>query len=180
MTPERCDCSLAGAVSCLFQEVSFVSAGWKRLSTRDRVIVGGAGVAFIAGFLPWWAGLGLGGWSRSGWSAGFTAWAGTLLLTAAGVLVVLRQSGVSWPMTVVGPSKLIAGVSVMGLLLVFIRWLSLPRVHSLGFVEEVRYGIYVALIAGVVEVAAAVAEVLASGGQMSRTHSQPTNARPQS
>jgi len=157
-----------------------MSAGWKRLSTRDRVIVGGAGVAFIAGFLPWWAGLGLGGWSRSGWSAGFTAWAGTILLTTAGVLVVLRRSGVSWPMTVVGPPKLIAGVSVMGLLLVFMRWLSLPRVRSVGFVEEVRYGIYVALIAGVVEVAAAAAEVLASGGQMSRTHSQTTNAKPQS
>jgi len=91
-----------------------MSAGWKRLSTRDRVIVGGAGVAFIAGFLPWWAGLGLGGWSRSGWSAGFTAWAGTLLLTTAGVLVLLRRAFASWPMTVVGPSNLIAGVSALG------------------------------------------------------------------
>jgi len=155
-----------------------MSAGWKRLSTRDRVIVGGASVAFIAGFLPWWAGLGLGGWSRSGWSAGFTAWAGTLLLTTAGVLVVPRRSGVWWPMTVVGTSNLIAGVSVVGLLLVFIRWMSLPRARSIGFVEEVRYGIYLALIAGVVEVAAAVTEMFASGEPMSRTHSQPTNAKP--
>jgi len=155
-----------------------MSAGWTRLSTGDRVIVGGAGVAFIAGFLPWWAGLGLGGWSRSGWSAGFTAWAGTLLLTTAGVLVVLRRSGVWWPMTVVGTSNLIAGVSVVGLLLVFIRWMSLPRARSIGFVEEVRYGIYLALIAGVVEVATAVTEMFASGGPMSRTRSQPTNAKP--
>jgi hypothetical protein len=162
----------------LSQEVSFVSAGWKRLSTRDRVIVGGAGVAFIAGFLPWWAGLGLGGWSRSGWSAGFTAWAGTLLLTAAGVLVVLRRSGVSWPMTVVGPSKLIAGVSVIGLLLVFIRWLTLPRHHATGFVQEPRHGIYVALIAGVVEVAAAVSEVFDLGSR-SWPHSQSADAKPQ-
>ena len=155
-----------------------MSAGWKRLSSRDRVIVGGAGVAFIAGFLPWWEAAGLGGWSRSGWSAGFTAWAGTLLLTTAGVLVVLRRAGVSWPTTIVGASNLIAGVAAMGLLLVFIRWLSLPRFRSLGFVEGDAYGIYVALIAGVVEVAAAVAEVFASGGPMSRTHSQPTDAKP--
>jgi hypothetical protein len=90
----------------LSQEVSFMSAGWRRLNTRDRVIVGGAGVAFIAGFLPWWEAAGLGGWSRSGWSAGFTAWAGTLLLTTAGVLLVLRRTGASWPTTAVGASKL--------------------------------------------------------------------------
>jgi hypothetical protein len=156
-----------------------MSAGWKRLSTRDRVIVGGAGVAFIAGFLPWWEAAGLGGWSRSGWSAGFTAWAGTLLLATAGVLLVLRRAGVSWPTTVVGPSNLVAGVSAMGLLLVFIRWLSLPRFRGIGFVEGARYGIYVALIAGAAEVAAAGAEVFASGGPMSWTHSQPTDAKPQ-
>jgi hypothetical protein len=156
-----------------------MSAGWKRLSSRDRVIVGGAGVAFIAGFLPWWEAAGLGGWSRSGWSAGFTAWAGTLLLTTAGVLLVLRRAGVSWPTTVVGASNLIAGVSAMGLLLVFIRWLSLPRFRSLGFVEGDAYGIYVALIAGVVEVAAAVAEVFASDGPISWTRSQATDAKPQ-
>jgi hypothetical protein len=157
-----------------------MSAGWKRLSVRDRVVVGGAGGAFIAGFLPWWAGLGLGGEVSKGWSAGFTAWAGTLLLATAGVLVVLRRSAVSWPMTVVGPSTLIAGVSVIGLLLVFVRWMSLPRYRDLGFVAEVRYGVYVALIAGVVEVAAAVADVLASGGRMSRTHSESADAKPQS
>jgi hypothetical protein len=143
------------------------------------VVVGAAGVAFIAGFLPWWAGLGLGGEVSNGWSAGFTAWAGTLLLTTAGVLVLLRRSGVSWPMTVVGPSKLIAGVSVIGLLLVFVRWMSLPSYRDLGFVAEVRFGVYVALIAGVVEVAAAVADLLASGGRMSRTHSQRADAKPQ-
>src|ERR1700760_3637236 len=125
--------------------MSVVSAGSKQSKTRDRVIVGSAVVAFGAGFLPWWGVSGLGGWSSSGWSAGFTAWAGTLLLVAAGVLVVLRRAGVSWPGTVTEPARLVAAVSATGLLLVFIRWLSLPRQHGLGFVEGARHGIYVAL-----------------------------------
>jgi hypothetical protein len=135
-----------------------MSAGWKRLSTRDRVVIGGAGVAFVAGFLPWWGGAIdlIGEVSSSGWSAGFTAWAGTLLLATAGVLVVLRRAGVSLPMPVVSPSMLIVAVSAIGLLLVVIRWLNLPRHHGIGFVVGAKYGIYVALIAGVVEVAAAV------------------------
>lgn len=141
-----------------------MSAGWRGLSTRDRMIVGGAGVAFIAGFLPWWEAAGLGGWIRSGWSAGFTAWAGTLLLTTAGVLLLLRRAGVSWGMTGVGSANLVAAVSAMGLLLVFIRWLSLPHVRGIGFAEGTGYGIHVALLAGVVEVAAAVSEAFASGG----------------
>ena len=65
---------------------------WKQLSTLDRVVVGGAAVAFIALFLPWY-GVSVGPFSASvsGWSAGFTGWAGGLLLTVAGVLLVLRR-----------------------------------------------------------------------------------------
>lgn len=53
-----------------------MSFDWKRLSTLDRAIVGGAGVAFIASFLPWY-GVSVDpfGVSVSGWSAGFSAWA---------------------------------------------------------------------------------------------------------
>jgi hypothetical protein len=137
----------------------------KRLSQLDRAIAGGAGVAFIAGFLPWWGvSVGLYGASVSGWSAGFTAWAGTLLLTLAGVYLVLQRSGVSLPDLPVGSSVLVAGVSALGLLLVIIRWLSLPRYHGIGV--GARYGIYLALIAGIVEVAAAVVQMRASGEAM--------------
>jgi hypothetical protein len=142
-----------------------MSFDWKRLSSQDRAIVGGAGVAFIAGFLPWWgASVGLFSVSVSGWSAGFTAWAGTLLLTAAGVLLALRRSGTALPSVGVGPSVLVAGVAAVGLLLVIIRWVTLPRYR--GIDVGARYGIYLALIAGVVEVAAAVAEMRASGEQL--------------
>ena len=139
----------------------------KRFSNLDRAIVGGAAVAFIAGFLPWWGYSGpLNVYSTSvnGWSAGFSAWAGTLLLTLAGVYVVLRRSDVSLPSLPVGPSVLVAGTAALGLLLVIIRWLTLPRVHG-GLQGSIgaKYGIWLAIIAGAVEVAAAVIALRASG-----------------
>lgn len=127
---------------------------WKELSTRDRVIVCCAGVAFISLLLPWWGvdvfGVNL---SVDGWSAGFTAWAGGLVLTAAGVLLVLRRSGAEFSADV-RPEVLVAGVASLGLLLVVIRWASLPRYR--GFDVGARYGLYVALIAGIAEVTVAV------------------------
>jgi hypothetical protein len=141
----------------------------KRLSSLDRAIAGGAGVAFISGFLPWWGyrgPLALYSASMNGWSAGFSAWAGTLLLTLASVYLVLRRSQVSLPSLPVGPAVLVAGLSGVGLLVV-IRWLTLPRVHA-GLAGSIgaRFGIWVALIAGIVEVAAAIAELRASGEQL--------------
>lgn len=141
-----------------------------KLSTLDRVIAGGALVAFIAAFLPWYgvsfAGVGV---TVSGWSAGFSAWAGALLLTAAGVLLVLRRAGATFNLGNVGPSVLVAGVAGIGLLLVIIRWISFPRYH--GFDVGARYGIYIALIAGVAEVAAAVTAMRESGEPIPWTQS---------
>jgi len=139
----------------------------KRLSTLDRTIVGSAGVAFIAGFLPWWGYNGpLNTYSASvsGWSAGFSAWAGTLLLTLAGVYLFLRRSEVSLPSLPAGPAVVVAGAAGLGLLLVLIRWLTLPRVNG-GLAGSIgaKYGIFIALIAGIVEVGAAVLEFRASG-----------------
>jgi hypothetical protein len=145
---------------------------WNNLSTLDRVIAGCAGVAFVAVFLPWY-GVTLGplNLTVSGWSAGFTAWAGALLLTAAGVLLVLRRWGTSMPSVGgAGPSVVVAGVAALGLLLVIIRWVSFPRYRGLDV--GARYGIYIALIAGVVEVWAAVAEMRASGEQVPWPHSE--------
>ena len=59
---------------------------------------------------------------------------------------------------------LVAGGAALGLLLVILRWLTLPRVHG-GVAGSIgaKYGIWLAIIAGIVEVAAAVAELRASG-----------------
>jgi hypothetical protein len=143
---------------------------WKSFSTLDRAIAGGAAVAFVAAFLPWY-GVSVGPFSVtvSGWSAGFTAWAGALLLTAAGVLLVLRRSGATLPsFGDTGPSAVVALVAAVGLLLVIIRWITFPRYHSVGISYGVgaRYGIYLALIAGIAEVTAAVMAMRASGEQI--------------
>jgi hypothetical protein len=148
-----------------------------KLSTLDRVIAGGAVVAFISLFLPWW-GVGLVHFSVSGWSAGFTAWAGGLLLTGAGALLVLLRSGTSVKFGNVGPSVLVAGIAALGLLLVLIRWTSLPRYQGYGV--GAKYGLYLALIAGIAEVAAAVMEMRASGERMPWAQAQGTPAEPES
>ena len=154
-----------------------MSFDWKQFSTLDRAIAGGAAVAFIAGFLPWY-GVSVGPFSASvsGWSAGFTAWAGTLLLTAAGVLLVLRRSGAKFALGGVGPTVVVACVAAVGLLLVIIRWISFPRYHAVGVSYGVgaRYGIYLALIAGIVETTAAVMAMRASGEQLPWAQAQPT------
>jgi hypothetical protein len=133
---------------------------WKLLSTLDRAIVASAAVAFVAAFLPWY-GASIGPFSASvdGWSAGFSGWAGALLLTAAGVLLVLRRSGATLTTGSVPPAVLIAVVSALGLLLVVIRWVSFPRFH--GIDVGARYGIYLALIAGIGQVTATVLEMRA-------------------
>jgi len=138
-----------------------------RLSQLDRGIVGGAAVVFISGFLPWWGYSGpanLYSASVKGFSTGFTGWAGILLLFAAGLYLFLRRMEVSVPALPVGPAVAVAGVAALGLLLVIIRWLSLPSVHG-GLAGSIgaRWGIWVAILAGVVEVGCAVAEFRASG-----------------
>ena len=141
----------------------------KQLNTLDRVIAGGAAVAFIASFLPWY-GVSVGPFSASvsGWSAGFTAWAGAMLLALAGALLVARRSGGTLPSLQIGPSVLVAGIAALGLLLVIIRWTTLPRYHisDLSYDAGARYGLYVALIAGIAEVAAAVMQMRESGEKM--------------
>lgn len=139
----------------------------KRLNTLDRAIVGGGFVVFIAGFLPWYGYSGplpIYNASVSGWSAGFTGWASVLLLTLVGVFHLLRRSEVGLPTLPIGPSVLVAGVSGLGLLLVIIRWLTFPSV-SAGAAGSIgaRYGIWVALIAALVETGGAVMAMRASG-----------------
>lgn len=143
---------------------------WKSLSTPDRAILGGAALAFIAGFLPWWGyngPLSLYSASVNGWSAGFSAWAGTLLLVLAGVYLFLLRADVTLPSLPTGPAVLVTGVSGLGLLLILLRWLTLPSVHA-GAAGSIgaKYGIWIAIIAGVVEVGAAVVALRASGERL--------------
>jgi len=148
-----------------------------KFSQLDWAVVGGAGVAFIAGFLPWYGYSRIYGASISGWSSGFTAWAGTLLLTLAGVYLFLRRSDVALPALPVGPAVVVAGVSAIGLLLVIIRWLTFPTYPGIGL--GTKFGIYLALIAGIVEVGGAVIQFRASGEELPWAQKPPDPSPPE-
>lgn len=144
----------------------------KKLSTTDWLVAGGGAVAFIAGFLPWWGvsididdrlGINIDG-TVSGWSAGFTAWAGVLLLFLAAVYLVLRRAEVSLPDLPVTPAVAVAGLALIGLLLVLIRLVTLPD-STFGDVGP-RFGIWLALLAGIVELVGAVMQFRTSGEKL--------------
>ncbi|HZP73586.1 MAG TPA: hypothetical protein VFA97_09440 [Gaiellaceae bacterium] len=137
-----------------------------RLSRLDWGIAGGAAVAFISAFLPWWGYSGpvnILNASVSGWSAGFWAWAGVLLVTLAGVFLVLRRMETSLPELPVGPALLTAGLAALGTVFILIRWVSLPSAHGLGGSVGAKYGLFLGLIAAIVATACAVIELRESG-----------------
>jgi len=128
-----------------------------KLTTRVKVIAFSALAVFIAAFLPWW-GVTVGSipLDVEGWSAGIACLVGVLLLSAAGLYLVLRRLKYRIWAPPFGDSLLAAGLAAAGLLLVIIRWASGPSFY--GSSGSTRYGIWLAVAAGVVETAAAVAE----------------------
>lgn len=138
----------------------------KRFTPFDWGVVGGGALVFIAGLLPWYgfSVKGFSGGSVSGWSAGFTGWASILLCTAVAVYVALRVSGsVDMPELPVGPALLAAGISGLGVLLMVIRLFTLPSGGAFGFNYGPRFGIFLALIGAVAQVACAALLFRGSG-----------------
>jgi hypothetical protein len=133
---------------------------WKRLSFTDRVIAVTAFVALIALFLPWegWSGFGA-SYSVGGFSTGY-GWLGAVLVVAAGVYVVMHRSGSNMPRTGYGPGVTVLALSVIGAVLVVLRWLTLPRVSGSSIAGNYNYGprvgIFLTLIAAVVQAVFAV------------------------
>lgn len=138
----------------------------KRLSTLDWLIVGGGAVVLLSTFMPWY-GVDVGPFSASvsGWSSGFLGWFGALLLILAAVYVALRRSDVALPEMPVTPAVVAAGLSLIGVLFVVWRWATLPRAHTLGRAVDYgpRFGIWLALLAGIVETVGAVMQFRSSG-----------------
>ena len=67
-----------------------------------------------------------------------------------------------------GTPRRAAIVAAVGLLLVIVRWLSFPQYHAgggLSYDVGARYGIFLALIAGIAEVTAAVMSRRSAGDQ---------------
>jgi hypothetical protein len=155
----------------------------KKLDKLDWGVLAAGGIAFIALFLPWY-GASVGGFSAtvSGWSAGYGL-LGALLLIAAAVFFLLLRAEVNLPKLPVTPLIIILAASALGLLLVVIRWISLPRggggVGGLHYSYGGRVGIWIEVVAGVVEVVSAVllfrksGESLPKFGSSSQTNTPP-------
>ncbi len=126
-----------------------------KLDPLDRIVAGAGLVALICLFLPWYGGSG-GGFSASvsGFGAGFTGWFGGLIIVAAGVYLVMLRSGSEMPKTSFGPGVAVLGLSAIGTILVILRWATLPRASDAfgGFSYGPRIGIYLTLLAGIVQV----------------------------
>jgi hypothetical protein len=140
----------------------------KKLSTIDRTVAGAGALALISMFLPWYgATSGVFNASVSGFGSGY-GWIGVLLVTAAGVYLAMLRSGSQVPKTSMGPGVLVLGASAIGTLLIAVRWISLPRgnVSASGvalYSYGPRFGIILALLASVVQVACALTLFRRSG-----------------
>ena len=140
----------------------------KRFSRMDWAVVGAAGVSFICLFLPWYgASYGFYSASVSGWSTSY-GWLGGLLIIAAGVYLALHRSEVNLAKVPATPAVIVLGAAVLGTLIVILLWITLPSGHAgiTGFSYGPRVGIYLTIIAGVVQVVAAVGLFRSSGEKL--------------
>ncbi|MGA3352371.1 MAG: hypothetical protein ABSD85_04190 [Acidimicrobiales bacterium] len=140
----------------------------KRLSKLDWTVIGAAGLSFISLFLPWYGfSAGIFSASVSGWSTSY-GWFGALLIIAAGVYLGLQRSEVNLSAVPVTPAVVVLGAAGLGALIVVIRWITLPSGHGVDGVYSYgpRVGIFLTIIAGLVQVGAAVALFRASGEKL--------------
>jgi len=126
-----------------------------KLDNMDRIVAGASVVVLISMFLPWFGVSEAGfSWSTDAFGAGFLGWFGAILIIAAGVYLVMLRSGSQMPKTSFGPGVTVLGLSAIGALLVVIKWATLPRYSFSGtsWSEGARIGIYLTLIAAIVQV----------------------------
>ncbi|MFZ0171921.1 MAG: hypothetical protein WAL04_09600 [Acidimicrobiales bacterium] len=136
----------------------------KKLSPVDWGVAGAGALALIALFFPWYGvSAGVFSASVSGWSTSY-GWLGALLIVAAGAYLVLQRSDVQIKLPI-GPAVVVLGAATLGALIVILRWLTLPSGGSIGGVYSYgpRIGIYLTLIAGVVQAGCAFKLFRASG-----------------
>jgi hypothetical protein len=128
----------------------------KQIKRNDQLVIGGGIVAFLASFMPYL------GWSYGPYSISVNAWhsyaiLGLLFIFAAAVITALRVFGnTSMPSLPVGPNVLVAGLAVLGTLLVLIRALTVAHF-------SLQWGGYLLLLAGIAEAAGAFMNFQASG-----------------
>jgi hypothetical protein len=125
----------------------------RKLGTAERVVALTAIIALVALFLPWY-GVSVSALSVSviGVDSGY-GWLGGMLIGLAGAYLVLLRSGTTMPPTKLGPGVLVLGASLIGTVIVALRWISIPRVSdAVGISVGPRYGLVLTLVAGIAQV----------------------------
>ena len=134
----------------------------KKLDTSDRIVVGMGVLTLICLFLPWYGFSGPFSSSVSGFSTGY-GWLGAILIiVAAGYLAALRM-GSNVPKISYGPGVTVLGLSALGTIIVILRWITIPKGGFAGYSYGPEFGMYLTILAGVVQVVLAFRLFKASG-----------------
>jgi hypothetical protein len=130
-----------------------------RVSKAEWIGLGAGVLAFVASFLPWFSVsyseplIGSFSESTSAWNSGFVAWFPLLLLVAGAGVVLAQQLGANVPRVKPGWPLVLLGVAVLSLLLVLLRWLTLPGASDFlgdsGVSYGAGFGLYVGLVAAI-------------------------------
>jgi peptidoglycan/LPS O-acetylase OafA/YrhL len=147
----------------------------KKLDRSDRIVAGASVVTLICLFLPWY-GVSSGPYSASvsGFSTSY-GWLGALLIIAAGAYLVALRSGSNMPKNQFGPGVTVLGLSLLGTVIVLIRWLTIPKGGVAGFSYGPQYGMYVTILAGIVQVVLAFRLFKSSGEKVPWEANKPSS-----
>jgi len=145
--------------------------GGRDVATYDIGVLGAGLVVFISSFLPWY-GLKVGNFNgtANGWHSHFLAWFPILLCIAIAAVVAGQVFG-RVRMPAVGPIQpalLLTLVSALALLLILIRWASLPDVPAYVTVEAksgARAGLFLGLFGALALTAFNALRLVSGGGQ---------------
>jgi hypothetical protein len=140
----------------------------KQINRNDQAILG-AGILFLllSFFAPFYGvsynGPGFGG------SASVTAWhsygflAVLLIIIAVGIVAARVFANASLPKLPIGPNLLVAGLALLGTLLLFLRGLTYKSASGGGYSVGLKWGAWVLYVLAIVVVVFAIMNLRASG-----------------
>jgi hypothetical protein len=129
-----------------------------RVTKAEWIGLGAGLLAFIASFLPWYSISGTGilgtiSYSLNAWNLGFAAWFPVLLLVAGAGLLLAQQVGANVPVIRPGWPLVLLGIAALSLIIILIRWLTLPGgsdgIAQTGISYGAGFGLYVGLVAAI-------------------------------
>ena len=140
----------------------------KQINRNDQAILG-AGILFLllSFFAPFYGvsynGPGFGG------SASVTAWhsygflAVLLIIIAVGIVAARVFANASLPKLPIGPNLLVAGLALLGTLLLFLRGLTYKSASGGGYSVGLKWGAWVLYVLAIVVVVFAIMNLRSSG-----------------